>query len=151
VVSFTHRPLYSRGKSPYYPLYRRLGGPQSRSGRGGEDNNSQPSSGIEPQNPIRPTRSPALYRLSHQGSECSLLNVIRTLSSLVIFSPPKQKTTPCPKEISSYVNSEERKWLSKVAPPQPHPPPKKKKRKEKNLVLYCGVSLGAINLNREGV
>jgi hypothetical protein len=27
--------LYSRGKSPRYPLYRRLGGPQSRSGRRG--------------------------------------------------------------------------------------------------------------------
>jgi hypothetical protein len=27
--------LYPRGKSPQYPLYRRLGGPQSRSGRRG--------------------------------------------------------------------------------------------------------------------
>jgi hypothetical protein len=32
VVSFTPRPLYSRGKSPRYPLDRRLGGPQNRSG-----------------------------------------------------------------------------------------------------------------------
>jgi hypothetical protein len=30
------------GKSPWYPLDRRLGGPQSRSGRGGEDKNFQP-------------------------------------------------------------------------------------------------------------
>jgi hypothetical protein len=37
VVSFTLRPLYSPGKSPRYPLYRRLGGPQSRSGRRGEE------------------------------------------------------------------------------------------------------------------
>jgi len=29
VVSFTPRPLYRRGKSPRYPLDRRLGGPQS--------------------------------------------------------------------------------------------------------------------------
>jgi hypothetical protein len=36
VVSFTHRPLYSQGNSPWYPLDRRLCGPQSRSGRGGE-------------------------------------------------------------------------------------------------------------------
>jgi hypothetical protein len=36
VVSFTPRPLYCRGKSPQCPLYRRLGGPQSRSGRHGE-------------------------------------------------------------------------------------------------------------------
>jgi hypothetical protein len=37
VVSFTHRPLSLRGKSPRYPLHRRLGGPQSRSGRRGEE------------------------------------------------------------------------------------------------------------------
>jgi hypothetical protein len=42
VVSFTHRPLYPQGKSRWYPLDRRLGGPQSRSGCGGEQINSQP-------------------------------------------------------------------------------------------------------------
>jgi hypothetical protein len=31
VVRFTPQPLYSQGKSPCYPLDRRLGGPQSRS------------------------------------------------------------------------------------------------------------------------
>jgi hypothetical protein len=31
VVSFTPRPLHPQGKSPRYPLNRRLGGPQSRS------------------------------------------------------------------------------------------------------------------------
>jgi hypothetical protein len=35
-------------KSPWYPLDRRLGGPQSRSGRGGEEKNTQPPPGIEP-------------------------------------------------------------------------------------------------------
>jgi hypothetical protein len=34
-------------KSPCYPLDRRMGGPQSRSGSGGEEKNSQPLSGIE--------------------------------------------------------------------------------------------------------
>jgi hypothetical protein len=34
-------------KESRYPLDRRLGGPQSRSGRGGEEKNSQPSPGIE--------------------------------------------------------------------------------------------------------
>jgi hypothetical protein len=48
VVSFTHRSLYLQGKSPWYPLDRRLGGPQSRSGRGGEEKNSQCSPGLEP-------------------------------------------------------------------------------------------------------
>jgi hypothetical protein len=49
VVSFTHRLLYPWGKSPRYQLDRRLGGPQSRSGRRGEnsrpyrDSNSDPS------------------------------------------------------------------------------------------------------------
>jgi hypothetical protein len=37
------------GKEPRYPLYGRLGGPQSRSGRSGEKKNSQPLSGLEPQ------------------------------------------------------------------------------------------------------
>jgi hypothetical protein len=37
-----------QGKSPWYKLDRRLGGPQSRSARGGEEKNSQPSQGIEP-------------------------------------------------------------------------------------------------------
>jgi hypothetical protein len=48
--SVTPRPLYPRGKSPRYPLDRRLGEPQSRSGRRGEENswpyrdtNSDPS------------------------------------------------------------------------------------------------------------
>jgi hypothetical protein len=37
VVSFTPRPLYPQGNSPRYPLDRRLDGPQSWSGRRGED------------------------------------------------------------------------------------------------------------------
>jgi hypothetical protein len=48
MVSFTPRSLYPQGKSPWYPVDRRLGGPQSRSGRGGEEKNSQPQLGLEP-------------------------------------------------------------------------------------------------------
>lgn len=33
LLSYTPRPLYTGRKSPWYPLGRRLGGPQSRSGR----------------------------------------------------------------------------------------------------------------------
>jgi len=33
---------YPQGKSPWYPLDRRMCGPQSNSGRGGEEKNSQP-------------------------------------------------------------------------------------------------------------
>jgi hypothetical protein len=36
VVSFTPRPLQPLGKSPWYPLDRRMGRPQSRSGRSGD-------------------------------------------------------------------------------------------------------------------
>jgi hypothetical protein len=48
VVSFTPRPLYAQGKSPRYPLMRRLGGPQSRYRTGGEEKNSHPLPGLEP-------------------------------------------------------------------------------------------------------
>jgi hypothetical protein len=39
--------LTPQKKSPWYPLDRRLGGLQSRSGRGGEEKNPQPPPGIE--------------------------------------------------------------------------------------------------------
>jgi hypothetical protein len=39
-VSLTARPLYRRGKSPWYPMKRRLSGLQSRSWRGGEEKRS---------------------------------------------------------------------------------------------------------------
>jgi hypothetical protein len=39
--------LYPQGKSALYPLDMRLGGPQSRSGRGGEEKNSRHPPGIE--------------------------------------------------------------------------------------------------------
>jgi hypothetical protein len=38
--SYTPRPLYLRSKNPQYPWDRRLGGPQSQSGQGGEEKNS---------------------------------------------------------------------------------------------------------------
>jgi hypothetical protein len=41
-------PLYPQGKRPWYPLDRRLGRTQSRSGHGGEQENSQPQSAFEP-------------------------------------------------------------------------------------------------------
>jgi hypothetical protein len=56
MVSFTPHPLYPQGKSPRYPLDRKVGGPQSRSGRGGDAKNFQSPPGIEPYNFDRPTR-----------------------------------------------------------------------------------------------
>jgi hypothetical protein len=54
--------LYPRGKSPWYLLDRRLGGPQSRSGRGGEEKNSQPLPGLEP--PIRTVEIAQILKIS---------------------------------------------------------------------------------------
>jgi hypothetical protein len=48
VVRFTRRLLYPQAKSLWYSLDRRLGGLQSRSGRGGEEKNSQLLPGLEP-------------------------------------------------------------------------------------------------------
>jgi hypothetical protein len=42
------RPLYPQEKSSWYQLDRKLGGPQSRSGRSGEEKTSQCLSGFEP-------------------------------------------------------------------------------------------------------
>jgi hypothetical protein len=48
MVSVMPRQHYPQGKSPWYPLGRWLGRRQSRSGRGGEEKNSQPLPGPEP-------------------------------------------------------------------------------------------------------
>jgi hypothetical protein len=53
VVSFMLRPLYPQGlESPWYPLDRKLGVPQSRSGRVGEEKNSQPRRESNPRTPV---------------------------------------------------------------------------------------------------
>jgi hypothetical protein len=57
------------GKSPRYPFYRRLGGPQSRSGRYGEVKLFFYPIGTRTPAPLgRPARSQSLYRLSYPGS-----------------------------------------------------------------------------------
>jgi hypothetical protein len=56
------------GKSPRYSFYRRLGGPQSRSGRYGEVKTFYPTGTRTPAPPGRPARSQSLYRLSYPGS-----------------------------------------------------------------------------------
>jgi hypothetical protein len=57
LVSFTPRPLYPQGKSPWYPLDRRLGVLQNRSRRSGGEKNSQPPPEIEPRNSNRLVRN----------------------------------------------------------------------------------------------
>jgi hypothetical protein len=60
--------LYPREKYPRYPLYRRLDGPQSRSGHRGYRKNPLPLPEIEPRLPCRPVRSQTIYWLSYPGS-----------------------------------------------------------------------------------
>ena len=62
-VSVTPRPYFTPGKTRY-PLYRRLGGPQGRSGEVGK---SCPPTGIR--SPDRPARSQSLYRLSYRAHD----------------------------------------------------------------------------------
>jgi hypothetical protein len=77
VVSFTHRPLYPHRKSPWYPLDRKLDGPQSRSGRGGEEKNSKLLPGLEP-----PTIQSVAQRYMTELSRILLFNaLLRHLSS----------------------------------------------------------------------
>jgi len=52
VVISTSRPLYQWRKSPWYKLDRRVGGPQSRTGCGGEERRLLPQPGIELSQPV---------------------------------------------------------------------------------------------------
>jgi hypothetical protein len=71
VVSFTPQLLYPQGKSLWYPLDRRLGGPQNRSGRGGEEKNSYSLPGLEPPI-IQPAARRYTTELSHPLVKYSL-------------------------------------------------------------------------------
>jgi len=71
------QPLNPQGKSPWYPLDRKLGGPPSRSGRGDEENNSQLLPVVE--SPIIQPIAQRYRGLSLKCSSCShtkLLNYI---------------------------------------------------------------------------
>jgi hypothetical protein len=89
-----HQPLYLQGKSPWYPLDRRLSGSQSRSGCSGEEKNSQRPPGIEPQNPNCPARSPVLYQLSYHGS-CVRHYVTITVCCQYCRHNSKEFAVPC--------------------------------------------------------
>jgi hypothetical protein len=65
VVSFTPRPLYPRERAPRYPLYRRLGGPQSRSGQHGEVKILDPTG-------IRTSTSQVVQPVASRYTDCSI-------------------------------------------------------------------------------
>jgi hypothetical protein len=83
VVNFGPRPLYPRGKSPRYPLDRRLGGPQSRSGRFGEEKILDPIG--------TRTRTP-------RSSSPQLVAIPTTLSRLLYTVQQKQYISYLPDE-----------------------------------------------------
>ena len=66
VGSQRHAPAALPPGNTRHPLYRRLGGPQGRSGR---VEKISPPTGIR--SPYRPARSESLYRLSYSGSNSS--------------------------------------------------------------------------------
>jgi hypothetical protein len=84
LFSFTNLPLYLQEKSPWYALDRRLGGPQSRSGHGGEVKNSQPLPGIEP-----PIIQPVAQRYT---TEVSRLVKVKVKLSLCLTKHHAMKT-----------------------------------------------------------
>jgi len=86
VVSFTPQPLYHLGKSPPYPLDRRLGGPQGRSGHDVEEKNFQPSPGIEPRSSDRPSHSQSLPELIPPASFHFLRYAVNSLAICKICS-----------------------------------------------------------------
>jgi hypothetical protein len=65
--------LYPQGKSPLYPFERRLGGPQSWSGHGGEEKNSRLLPGLEPLI-IQPVAQHHTTELSQMNQEISRRN-----------------------------------------------------------------------------
>jgi hypothetical protein len=75
LASFTPRPLHPRERKPRFPLDRRLGGPQSRSGRRGEET-ILTLPGLERRPLGRPIRSQSLYRRCYPGTWCKLLTVV---------------------------------------------------------------------------
>jgi hypothetical protein len=75
VVSFTPRPPYFQRKSPGCPLDRRLGGSHSRSGRGGEEKNSQ-----------TPAKSTNIFRNSAILKFCCLTYIKVHFKRRVLFS-----------------------------------------------------------------
>jgi hypothetical protein len=95
VVSFTTRPLYPQGKTPWYPFNRRLGGPRSRSGRGGEEKNTQPRRESNRRTPIVQPLAQSLYRLSYHGSSFKYMWSGKDNAPLLREEKNKSTTTEC--------------------------------------------------------
>jgi hypothetical protein len=84
VASFTPRLLYLQEKSPWYPLDRRLDGPQSRYGQ--DENNYQPLLGLEPPI-IQPVSQRYTIELSRFICSRAIHNHLRT--TIILISEQK--------------------------------------------------------------
>jgi hypothetical protein len=100
VVSFTPQPLYPRGKSPCYPLYGRLDGPQSWSWRHGEVRILN-RTGTRTPIPQSFCSSQSLYWLSYRGCHPRTIS----LASGAVYSA------------SCYFQSQKNAWNSTSIPP----------------------------------
>jgi hypothetical protein len=90
VVSFTPLPLYPRGMSLWYPLDRRLGGPQNRSGRGGGERNYQPLPGLEPLI-IRPVAQRLFTKISRILKQIQVICIFKLPMQVLIFGISHEK------------------------------------------------------------
>jgi hypothetical protein len=111
VVSFTAQPLYPQRKNTWYPLDRRLGRPQSRSGRGGEEKNSKPPPGLEPRiiQPISQRYTDCLNGQRHE-----YFNICATLKQIQINMSPTISTRVYPKVSGLAAWSKNSKWYSSL-------------------------------------
>jgi hypothetical protein len=92
LVSFTTRPLYPQGKSSCYPLDRRLGGPQSRSGHGGEEKNPQPLPELEPL-----IIQPVAQRYTTELNRLLQIHILFN-NVIILFDVHKRRETTGPKD-----------------------------------------------------
>jgi hypothetical protein len=91
VVSFTPLSLYPQIESTLYLLVRRLGGPQSQSGRGSEEKNSHTLPGHEP-----PIFQPVALRYTTELSRFLVewFSLPQLYSASDRFCPNHWKNTP---------------------------------------------------------
>jgi hypothetical protein len=86
VVSFTPRQLYPQRKNPWYPLDKRLGGSQSQSGNGGEENISQSMPRLEPLL-IQPAAQRCTNELTRLLIQLLSLNITTVLCVNIFLMP----------------------------------------------------------------
>jgi hypothetical protein len=90
--------LHPKGRSPWYPLDRRVGGPQSRSGLGGEEIKSQPLPGLEP-----PIIQPVAQRYTTELSRPTVIHewhISAELARLLCLIAPETNSRYDDNEIS---------------------------------------------------